>query len=373
MPDLVQWARAAQRSGVLRLRDAAGKEIQVGLSDGRIIFSSTNAPRETFGAYLQHFGLCSEADINAALEVATHTGAMFAAVLVNQKKISRQQALDTLTTKTIEDICEAFLWPDGEFNFDPRKLVTADSLTINLDPIRVVVEGVSRAEVWNRITAFIHPSSYFEPNDDPFDPSRSWEDERMAERVYSLVDGNESVQDIIDRLPFGRYKVFRAISELLEYRFIRPCDVTGVIDREKRLQRTVGAARAAATAGRWTEAIEMLKGLALANPGRKEVVDALIELTDGFKSSVFEHKFTLDDVPVVTIGPDALSHMNLNPTDAFVLSRIDGRMTVQQIIKISPINEFDALRTFTRLLAARVIDFPKRAATETGATARMND
>jgi hypothetical protein len=186
----------------------------------------------------------------------------------------------------------------------------------------------------------------------------------MAQGVYSKIDGSESVQDIADALPFGRYKVYRALSELLEQRLIRPCDVTGVIDREKRMQRTLANARAAAHSGRWTEAMEMLKGLASANPGRKEVVDALIEATDGFKRAVYEHKFTLDDVPVVTIGPDALSHMNLNPTDAFVLSRIDGRMTVQQIIRISPINEFDALRTFTRLLAARVIDFPKRSMAE---------
>ena len=286
---------------------------------------------------------------------------MFAAVLVQQQKISRQQALDTLTAKTIEDLCDAFLWPEGEFHFDPRKLTTAESLTVNLDPIRVVVEGVSRAEIWSRITAFIHPSSYFEPSDEPFDSTRPWEDARMAQRVYSLTDGNRSVQDLVAGLPFGRYKVFRAVSELLEQRLIRPCDVTGVIDREKRMQRTLGGARAAAMGGRWTEAMEMLKGLASANPGRKEVVDALIEVTDGFKSAVYEHKFTLDDVPVVTIGPDALSHMNLNPTDAFILSRIDGRMKVQQIIRISPINEFDALRTFTRLLAALVIDFPKRS------------
>jgi hypothetical protein len=143
-------------------------------------------------------------------------------------------------------------------------------------------------------------------------------------------------------------------------------DVTGVVDREKRLQRVLGDARVAAAAGRWTESMEMLEGLASANPGKKEVLDTLLEVTDGFRASVYEHNFALGDVPVVTIGPDALSHMKLGPVDAFLLSRIDGRISVRQIVHISPISEFEVLRTMKRLLAARVIDFPRRAASEKG-------
>jgi Domain of unknown function (DUF4388) len=103
MPDLVQWARTAHRSGTLHLRDGHGKVIDVGLMDGRMIYSATNSPRETYGAYLLHLGLCGEADIEAALDIAKRTGAMFAAILVQEQKISRRQAIDTLTAKTIED------------------------------------------------------------------------------------------------------------------------------------------------------------------------------------------------------------------------------------------------------------------------------
>lgn len=361
MPDLVQWARTAQRTGILRLRDDHGKEIQVGLFDGHIVFSSTNEQRETYGAYLQHLGLCSEEEIGRALEISKRTGAMFAAVLVYEKRISREQAIETLTLKTIEDICDAFLWPDGEFFFEKKPLQSSASLAIDLDPIRVVVEGVSRAEVWSRITSFIHPNSYFEPSDDVFEETNGWEDARMAARVYSLLNGSENVNDLVEKLPFGRYKVYRAISELLEKGLIRPCDVTGVVDREKRMLRVMADARAAAQAGRWTEAMEMLEGLSSANPGKQEVLDALLELTDGFRLWIYEHNFTLEDTPVVTIGPDALSHMNLAPVDAFLLSRIDGHISVRQIVRISPISEFEVLRTLKRLLAAKVIDFPKRA------------
>ena len=223
----------------------------------------------------------------------------------------------------------------------------------------MVVEGVRRAEVWNRMRSFIHPTSFYDATDEPI-AGLDWEDERMAREVLAHVDGSNNVGDLVSRVPFSQYKIYRAIAEMLEHRVIRPADVTGVVDREKRLQRKLVEAETAAQAGRWTESMEMLQGLASANPGRADILKALLAVTDGFRRAIYEHNFTLDDTPVVMIGPSTLETLAMNPTEAFLLSRIDGRLTVRAILKISPVPEFDGLRTFKRLLAARVIDFPHR-------------
>jgi hypothetical protein len=83
-------------------------------------------------------------------------------------------------------------------------------------------------------------------------------------------------------------------------------------------------------------------------------------VTDNFRRAIYEHNFTLEDVPLITISPDAIPTMNLDPSDAFIMSRIDGRLSVREILKISPVQEFEGLRSFKRLLNARVIDFPHR-------------
>jgi hypothetical protein len=161
-------------------------------------------------------------------------------------------------------------------------------------------------------------------------------------------------------LPFSRYKIYRALSELLSRQMIRQCDVTEVFDRRKRIQRQINEAQDAMDAGRWTEAMEILKGLTTANPDRPDILEMLRTATRGFEEAVLKHNFAKEDVPVVTIGPDALTRLSLHPTEAFVLSRIDGRMTVRDILRISPMSEFDGLRAFKRLLSAKVIDFPHR-------------
>jgi len=65
-------------------------------------------------------------------------------------------------------------------------------------------------------------------------------------------------------------------------------------------------------------------------------------------------------VPVVAIGTAALERLRLTPSDGFVVSRIDGRLSVAEVIRISSLNEMDALRALKRLLEAKVIDFPSR-------------
>src|SRR5712691_5127797 len=97
----------------------------------------------------------------------------------------------------------------------------------------------------------------------------------------------------------------------------RRSDVTGVVDREKRLHRKLDDARVSAEAGRWSEAIEMLQVLAGANPTRADITQQLKEVTQNFERSIHEHNFTKDDVPVVTIGADALALLSLNPAEGF--------------------------------------------------------
>lgn len=362
MADLIQWARTAQRTGLLLLKDKEGKEIRIVFRDGRIIFSSTNDKREQLRGYLFYLGLVSEEDLDSAFRIQQATRAAMASVLVRENKITAEQAVATLTEKTIEDVCDVFLWPDGSFGFEPGAVEMKSSLNISVDPIQIVWEGLRRADVWNRMNAYIHATSFYEPTDDPFDPAATWEDPRIARHVLAKLDGSTTVADVLEHLPFSRFKIYRAISELLSHRIVHSSEVTAVVDRDKRIRRKMDDARAAAKAERWTEAMEMLHGLSTANPGRKDVIEQLLEVTRGFERSIYEHNFTKDDVPVLTIGADAMSRLNIDRAEGFLLSRVDGRMMIRDILKISAMTEFDTLRAFKRLLAAKVIDFPHRKA-----------
>ncbi|MEO6486443.1 MAG: hypothetical protein ABIO78_00710, partial [Thermoanaerobaculia bacterium] len=132
--------------------------------------------------------------------------------------------------KTMEDVCDVFLWPDGDFVFQSRGPVIKDSVVINLDPIHLVFEGIRRNELWSRLNAVIHPGNLFERSSEFMDDKGAWEDVRVAKHVFVHLDGNVTVADLVERLPFSRYKIYRAVSELLERRLLVHSDLTAAAD-----------------------------------------------------------------------------------------------------------------------------------------------
>jgi hypothetical protein len=60
-------------------------------------------------------------------------------------------------------------------------------------------------------------------------------------------------------------------------------------------------------------------------------------------------------VPVLRVPLESLTLANVDPQEAFILSRINGRWDVQSILKLCPIAEDDAILAFARLLSRRII------------------
>ncbi len=369
VPDLIQWARTAQRTGTLTLHGESGTTIRIAFRQGRISFTATSDPRQNYSRYLVYRGLCTQEQIDQALKVQKETGVMMAAVLVRSGALSERDAQTTLTRKTFEDLCAVFLWRDGKFMFDPNTQPPRSFLAVDVDPIEVVMEGVRRADLWVRMTASMHAGNFFEANEEPWPAGGTWEDEEMARIVRPLLDGSRNLTDLVAALPFSSYTIWRAVSELQEKRLIRPADSTSALVRESRIRAKVAEADHAVAEQRFVEAMEILQGLSGALPDRRDILEKLLEVADLFRASVFEQNFDLADVPVVTIGLDSLAHLKLDPTDGFILSRIDGSLSVQEILRITPVAETAALRSLKRLLRSKVIDFPVRSRSAAGVPA----
>jgi Domain of unknown function (DUF4388) len=368
MADLIQWARTARRTGTLTLdNDATGEQRKVVLENGSIIACSSNSPREYYGNYLVKLGYCAEEDISKALQIQRETGIMLGALLVMVERITKEQAAATLCEKSLDNICDVFLWKDGSFVYDSAIPPIGKLISIHIDPIQIVVEGVRRAEQWSRLQARIHLDNVFEPGERTLPEDPRWADRKLAEVLLPSIDGRKTVREIVEAFPFSRFKIMSILGVLLEQRVIQSADLTAMGDRHKRLNLKLQEARAASSQGNWVEAMHILEGLASAHPDRKEIGDELAAVVAGFTGAVYETNFSSNDVPVVAIGSDAMARLKLSPEDGFILSRIDGRLTVAEILRISPLKEVDLLRALRRLFEAKVIDFPVRASkTEAG-------
>jgi len=361
MPDLIQWARTARRGGVITVRNPGdNSERKIYLHGGQIVACASNDHRDYYGNYLLRLGYCSEEDINRALAIQRETGVMIARILVMVEKLSLEDAVATLTEKTIDNICDIFLWEDGDFAYEQKDIAPTKLVEISIDPISVALEGVRRVDGWNELRTRFPPEAVLDTTEKPFPPSGEFANARVARAVLSQLDGERKLDDVFRELPFSRYLVVEACSDLFAAGLARVSETAGAPGHHRRLETKFGEALVAERRGNFGAAVQILEGLEALQWDVPGLAEALPRARDLYKKNVYETAFGREDVPVVAIGIEALERLKLTPADGFVVSRVDGRLSVAEVMRISSLPEMDALRSLKRLLEAKVIDFPSR-------------
>lgn len=104
------------------------------------------------------------------------------------------------------------------------------------------------------------------------------------------------------------------------------------------------------------EAFGVLETLLRSDPGNLEA-QALLELARGALLRVYRERVGSGlGVPRVRISTAEVMKYNLPAAAGFLLSAIDGRISVDELIAVSGMDPFDALRALANLLDAGIVE-----------------
>jgi len=102
-------------------------------------------------------------------------------------------------------------------------------------------------------------------------------------------------------------------------------------------------------------ALELYQLAASLDPARVEL-EGYVDLLRGRLVKIYRERIgDLRQVPKLLVPLDRITRFNL-PTEAgFVLSLIDGRTSFDELLSVSGMGPFEALRIFARLVEARIV------------------
>ena len=110
--------------------------------------------------------------------------------------------------------------------------------------------------------------------------------------------------------------------------------------------------------GALREGLDLLESLVRAEPRNLEA-QALLELARGALLRVYRQRVGSGDaVPRVRISTAEVMKYNLPAAAGFLLSAIDGRISVDELVAVSGMDPFDALRALANLLDAGIVGAP---------------
>jgi hypothetical protein len=241
LADIFQLIGIQRKSGILTLKNSE-ETVTVTFHNGMVIGADTSPRKleDRIGKVLVKTGLISQEELKEALNYQQKTMQKIGFILVDQKFISREELREALQIQVTQMIYRLFRWNSGEYYFDQKARVDpdADESISPMSAESILMEGIHMIDEWPVIQKKIpNFNVVFRPllqledfiledsdNGNGNGTGKEGSDRihlsKDEEAVFRLVDGQNSVADIIESSKLGEFHTCKALYDLLERKII---------------------------------------------------------------------------------------------------------------------------------------------------------
>jgi hypothetical protein len=235
--EILQLIGQQLKTGVLTIRKGK-KLVEIHFLDGMIvhIFSNYRGKKDLIGEILVKAKLITEQDLERVLRIQKETLKYLGEILVELQLLTKEDVLKVISTQIYETIYDLFWWEDGAFNFDLRLVESYKKIPFALSTEQVLLNILRMVDEWSEIEKKVFSSHLVFKKalgsdegtaTDALSPQSYLKEKLSSEQelIYHLVDGDRTVEEIIDRSLLGKFNTSEILSGLLEMGLI---DVVGI-------------------------------------------------------------------------------------------------------------------------------------------------
>lgn len=220
--EVMQMLGLQRQSGRLVISHG-GNDSEVYFKEGLVIFASAycNQNNTSVQGLLRKSCRIPEDSLRRVLSIAEETAHPIDQILVQENMLDQTTFAECLRSHTESAVYQIMIWKAGDFYFDrAASPVFAAPVQIKVDDL--LLEGARRVDEWNLIRKRIPDfNMVFVP---VVENSEDLSSRRMSDsdkKVFSLVNGKRTIQNIIDELFLGEFDVAKSLFILLSVNLIR--------------------------------------------------------------------------------------------------------------------------------------------------------
>jgi hypothetical protein len=230
LADIFQLIGIQKKTGVLTLKN--NKEVvTVSFVEGNVVSSDALHRRleDRIGTVLVKSGRITEAQLQEALRIQKNTLKRMGNILVDNKFIDPEGLRGALQIQISQMIYRLFRWRDGEYDFSQEERVDYDKeYVVPMSAESILMEGARILDEWPMIekgiksftTVFRHANVEIGAaarsgtgGEDEAARAVTLSDEEK--KVYQLVDGKRTVQEVTERCSLSEFDACRILYELI--------------------------------------------------------------------------------------------------------------------------------------------------------------
>jgi len=224
--DILQLIGLQRKTGVLTLK-GPGDTVTLLLEEGSIVAVESEARKieDRLGAVLLKTGKIRPEQLDHVLRQQRETGRRVGDLLVAALVITREDLARALELQTTQVLYRLFRWSTGEYHFRPQARVDYDREYFRPLPVdNILMEGMRILDEWPQIERRVRSfeTVYESATEAGLRVAAEPELPPPARRVFDLLDGRRTVQDVIDQSDLGEFETCRVLAVLIESNRARP-------------------------------------------------------------------------------------------------------------------------------------------------------
>ncbi len=225
LAEVLQLLDAQKQSGVLEVEqnDAA---VEVAFRGGRVDLATARGVSEEYllGRFLVDGELMTRADLDGFLESRMPGSKLIGAQLVKLGYLSEADLKAALARQSRELVYEVLRWRFGSFRFTRTQELPASAVDamLALDVEGILMEGFRRVDEWHLIEREVDDfDTVFLRNEDAVAQMGRGRLTREELAVLELVNGKNTVKEIVRASRMGSFDVSKMLYRLLSIKLIR--------------------------------------------------------------------------------------------------------------------------------------------------------
>lgn len=332
--DLIQWLAASRKTGTLII-DGPEFTKKLFFRQGDVVAVASDNPKEMLGHYLVGWGLCTPPELESLIKSQESEPAMLGELAVKKGSISPDDLSDVVTVKTQETLFDLILWESGDFRFIERDFPDKNFQEVPLPVTSFLFEGHRQKDERQQMLDLV-PDTTNVPI--LIALPEGLNDTDMA--LVTQMDGRGSIEEIAlanRRTVFDTLKLVHTCvksglmqvhssgkSPTLSDQITSPWMAT-----ERQITALLGR-------GRFLSALKLINEEQENYPADQAFLNWVSEMFKQIEQALNEEKLGETDFLELGIELDDLVKLDCDPAEGFVLSRITGLYTVEQVLRQLP-------------------------------------
>ncbi len=212
---ILQLISQERLTGVLKIK-RKNELVDIGFIEGYITgaFFEKGEKTERLENYLVRSGIIKKNLFEMIQEIHEETKRPIMNIIIDDKYLTIEEIERIIKFKIQEVVDEVFTWQEGEFKFEQGAVIYPKSIIrIKLNTENIVIESARRFDEWPRIINQIPSSDLVYKKVERPELKLKLPDDEL--QVLSLIDGQRSVNDLIEISGLGKFHTYSCLYHLL--------------------------------------------------------------------------------------------------------------------------------------------------------------